>query len=218
MPLWSFPATVLEVTGPATFSVELDLGCRLYHPAVIRVAGIRPRNTGRLRELLAPGTRVAAVTEHLAGGNKPVRAHVTLDDGRDLAAAVHGGTLPTSARPVATYGADWTRIWRYPAVIRHVIDGDTIAASINMGVPTHYVTSVRVEHVNCAEAGTPAGADDTAYATTELPTDTQVLITSRKLEKYGRVLGAVALPDGRDYGTNLINAGHAQPYEGAGPR
>ena len=212
MSLWSYPATVLEVTGAASFAAELDLGCRWYHPTVIRVAGIRPRNTGRLRELLAPGTRVAAVTEHLTGGNNPVRAHVTLDDGRDLAAAIRGRDIHADHH--ADYGGTWAKVWRYPATVLHVVDGDTVAAKLDLGVPTRHVNSVRIEHVDAPEKHTTAGDAATEFAVATIPTNTQVLITSHQLERYGRILGTLTLPDGRgDYGTELLAAGHAVPYE-----
>ena len=47
-----------------------------------------------------------------------------------------------------------------------------------------------------------------------LPEGLNVILTSTKLEKYGRVLGSLRLPDGTDYAQALVKAGHAKPYNG----
>lgn len=41
---------------------------------------------------------------------------------------------------------------------------------------------------------------------------TPVTLLSKQLDKYGRVLGSITMPDGRDYAETLLAAGHAQPY------
>ena len=212
MALWSYLGTVGDITGSASFTAVLDLGCRWYHPAVIRVAGIRPRSIGPFREALPDGTRVVAIAEHIHGG-APIRAHVLLADGTNLAAQLAGRRAGPA--PQATYGAGFDRVWRYPATVVKPTDGDTITCSLDMGVPTRYTTGVRVAHINSAETGTPEGDQASAYAQVALRPGTAVTVTSRRLEKYGRVLGDITTPEGHDYGAALIAAGHADPYEGA---
>lgn len=210
MPTWSFAATVGDVVSATVFTAELDLGMRLYHPIAVQVAAIRPRNKTRLHELLHTGDRVVVTTEHL-GNREIVRAHIALADGRDLASALRGVDTPADHR--ADYGARLDKIWRYPAHILHVVDGDTIAAKFNVGVFTRPVNSIRVQHVNAPEKRTEAGDAATAFAVAAFPTDTPVTVVSHQLERYGRVLGTIELPSGADYGSQLLTAGHAVPYE-----
>lgn len=211
MDLWSFPGTVSDILGPSTFAAELDLGCKWYHPCSIHIASCRPRTTDKLRTLITPGTRIVAVAGHITG-DTPLRAHVHLRDGTNLAAALTGRTTPPP--PEAPHGGGFDKVWRYPATALRVLDGDTITARLNLGVATRYVNGVRVQHINTPEGDTPAGVDATTYARTILPAGTPVTVTSHRLEKYGRVLGDLLLPDGHDYGTALRNAGHATAYNG----
>jgi endonuclease YncB( thermonuclease family) len=210
MALWSFPAAVEAPLGSTTFAAELDLGMRLYHPVTVKVAGIRPRDPQRLRALIGPGARVVVTCAHLSGGDD-VRAHVALDDGRDLAAALRGQDVPAEHR--ADFGAGLDRVWRYPALPTKVVDGDSVWARFDVGVPTRVVNSIRVEHVDAWEKNDPGGPAATAFGVTRLASGVQVIATSRQMEKYGRILGTLTLPDGSDYGAQLIAAGHAVPYE-----
>jgi endonuclease YncB( thermonuclease family) len=216
MPLWSFPAVVGDVVGSTVFTAELDLGMRLAHPLAVRVAGTRPRNKARLREFVATGQRVVLITGHLGDCREPVACHVALDDGRDLAHLLRGTGRPGAFR--ADYGAGLDEVWRYPATVLRPGDGDTPRMRINVGVPTRVTAPVRVAHIDCAETGTAQGGHDTVYGAAMLTPGLNVTLTSRELDKYGRVLGDIALPDGRDYATAMLDAGHAKPYEGHGPR
>jgi endonuclease YncB( thermonuclease family) len=75
---------------------------------------------------------------------------------------------------------------------------------------------VRIYGVNAPELSTPEGKVAKSFAESLLPIGLAVTVVSLKLlgafDKYGRTLGGLTLPDGRDYGTELIGAGHAVPY------
>lgn len=103
--------------------------------------------------------------------------------------------------------------WIVPAAILDWHDADTATVRADLGWGIQYKTRVRIEHCNAPELATPAGKAALAWCHAFLPPGLTVTLTSRKLEKYGRVLGSLTLPNGQDYCAALIQAGHAVPYE-----
>ena len=214
--IWRWPATVL---GPATgphVPVLLDLGCRLTLPTTVRIAGLGPKpnpaTTAALAELLPEGAQVRAVAEPADG--EPLRAHLVLESGKDVLSVLHHTRAPL---PVADYGIQDGKAWRYPGIVRHVIDADTVAVELDLGAPVRWTAHIRIRHVNSPEHGTADGDTATAWAQQQLPAGAEVAVTSWRIEKYGRLLADLTLPAGQDYATMLLAAGHALPYEG-GPR
>lgn len=213
MPLWSFPAVVRQIiTEPfLAASVTIDLGCRLYTDTVIRIAGVVGinDNADRLTRLLPAGTPVVATCPPPTGDT--IRAHLTLADGRDVASVIKARKLPATPAPV--YGSTSGKSWTYPAFVEKVTDGDTFHAAVDLGGIV-YRTVIRVAHVNAPEKATPEGLAALVWATGVLTSGLPITLTTTKLEKYGRLLATASLPDGHDFGTELVTAGHAVPYEG----
>jgi endonuclease YncB( thermonuclease family) len=107
-------------------------------------------------------------------------------------------------------------VWRVPARVARVIDGDTIVLhQLDLGFwHSHAALENQEEHIRlldlwCAERYTDAGKAATAYAQQLLPIDSVVIFHSvvwkRTLE---RTLGSIELLDGRDYATEMIAAGY----------
>lgn len=212
--LWSFPAVTIGPAERNQIPALLDLGMRLTHPVLLRVAGLASRGGSRqahqLDQLVPEGTRLLAVTEHL-GHASDARAHLRLPDGRDLLHTVTGRGAPT---PPALYGGGTDKAWRYPATVTRVVDADTIRVSLDLGVATRLEACCRIAHVNSPERGTVAGDYATAWAQRTLPVGADVAVWSRRLDKYQRPIVVLTLPDGSDFGTRLLDAGHAVRYEG----
>ncbi|WP_135078608.1 thermonuclease family protein [Terasakiella sp. SH-1] len=113
-----------------------------------------------------------------------------------------------------------------PARVLYVIDGDTFKARINVDGQFHQ-TSVRVAHIDTPEtkigvqcpAERLAGKKATRFAKGILKKKMQVTLQDIKPGFYpGRIIAAVKLPDQRDFGQLMLNAGYAVPYEGGKKR
>lgn len=105
-------------------------------------------------------------------------------------------------------------VWTVPATIIRWLDADTAQMELDIGFAISYRAKVRIEGVNSPELNTAAGREAVAWTRAFLPPGMKVTVVSRQWDKYGRVLGAIVLPDGSDYGEALIKAGHAAPYDG----
>ncbi len=103
-------------------------------------------------------------------------------------------------------------VYRVPATVVRVIDGDTIVLDLDLGWHITRRESCRIRGVNAPERGTPEGRVATAWAQRELPAGLPVLFTSQELDKYGRPLGDIDYGDRKTYGVELLAAGLAVPY------
>lgn len=99
--------------------------------------------------------------------------------------------------------------WRVPAAVDRLVDGDTVRLALDLGWHIQLTDNVRIAHINAPELSTPAGLAARDYAATLLPAGAQVMFTSHSRDKYGRCLGDLQLPDGRDFATEMLIAGHA---------
>jgi micrococcal nuclease len=213
MTVWTYPAIVTTEPTGSLIGAQLDFGCKLYMAAAVRIAGLRPRpNTTialELIDLLPVGARILLTAEQ-ADLRTPLQAHVQVG-GIDVASHVKGNT----AEPViAEYGGTLAKEWTYPATIVRVIDADTCAVKVRTGSRVDYLTNLRVQHCNAPEHDTAEGDAATVWAERVLTPGMDVTIRSHSLDKYGRLLGSITMPDCADYADLLMRAGHAAPYEG----
>lgn len=102
--------------------------------------------------------------------------------------------------------------WKVPATVKRVIDGDSIAVQLDLGWKIYYNTTIRVAGMDAPELNTDQGKLAREYVTGLLPAGTIVTVVSHSLDKYGRVLGAVLLPDGTNLTELLISQGFAIEY------
>lgn len=110
-------------------------------------------------------------------------------------------------------------LYTYRGRVINEYDGDTITFDIDLGFGIrlpgedwHGKTelSCRVFGINAPEKNTPEGKQALAYAQTLVPLGTICTVTSHNWDKYGgRYDGDVTLPDGSDFATRMVNAGHA---------
>ncbi len=108
-----------------------------------------------------------------------------------------------------------------PAVVDYVLDGDTVAAQVNLAPDVGVTVRVRLRNVDTPELS--GDCDDEVNMAnrardrvrTLLPRGTVVELENIKDDKYlGRIDANMFLPDGRDIGDVLVREKLARPYNG----
>lgn len=103
-------------------------------------------------------------------------------------------------------------VWTVPATVVSVVDGDTVHLILDLGWHISYGPArARISRINAPELSTPDGVVARDFAAGLLPAGLRVTFASHSLDKYGRPLGAITLPDGRDFAQVMLDAGHATP-------
>lgn len=107
------------------------------------------------------------------------------------------------------------KTWTVPATVVEITDGDTITLDLDLGWRVTMRARCRIAHINCPEARTAPGKRARDFVCTLLAPGDDVEFTSHSLDKYGRPLGTLIFGGivPRDLGVELLNAGHAIPYE-----
>ena len=101
----------------------------------------------------------------------------------------------------------------YPAVVVSIHDGDTMTLDLDLGFNLTFRSNCRVYGINAPELATQAGKDALTYAETLVKPGDKVTTLSHGWDKYGgRFDGSVTLPDGTDFGTLMLDSGHAVPF------
>lgn len=108
-----------------------------------------------------------------------------------------------------------------PATVDYVVDGDTFAASVEIGNGATASVRVRVINVDTPEMS-GACSDEIQKANQAkdftkrvLPRGAKVELKNIKDDKYtGRIDANVILSDGRDLGMVLMDSGMGRPYSG----
>lgn len=106
----------------------------------------------------------------------------------------------------------------YRAVLKRWVDGDTCYALVDVGFNTYPYVVIRIAGINAPELHTGdnrvAGAAARDYAVQLAPEGTPVVLHSEPdTLTFGRWVGALSLPDGRDFGQAMLEAGHAVAME-----
>ncbi len=101
----------------------------------------------------------------------------------------------------------------YRGVVDRVIDGDTVYVRLDVGFDLAVYARCRVSGIDAPEVRTEEGKLARDYATGLLPLDAAVQVVSHGWDKYGgRIDASITLPDGRDFATVMLEAGHATRY------
>lgn len=98
-----------------------------------------------------------------------------------------------------------------------VVDGDTLHATVDLGMDIATHITLRLYGINSPEMSTPEGVAAKQWALTwfetNCPDGTFTLNTIKdKREKYGRYLAVVTAPNGRVYNADILEAGLAREY------
>jgi endonuclease YncB( thermonuclease family) len=112
--------------------------------------------------------------------------------------------------------------WTVPAEVVRVVDGDTLVCTLDLGWGLWRMSAhVRLARVNAPELKAPGGQEARDYVQRLLADSIahgqalpSVTLISHSVDKYGRTLADVIVPDGA-LGFNLndllLSSGHAVP-------
>ena len=106
--------------------------------------------------------------------------------------------------------------WRYAVTVLRVVDGDTIEASIEMGLGMTRKAKIRLLGYNAPELRQPGGLEAKQYLDTMLSstlcTDLDAVTTrGKEFDSFGRVLASLHCP-GTEIADDMIRAGHGVKY------
>lgn len=106
----------------------------------------------------------------------------------------------------------------YKAVCTRVIDGDTVQLVIDVGFylkAEHRIRLLGVDtpELNDKDESKRELAKKAKARVEELLLGETVFVQTSKADSFGRWLGIITLPDGRNLGTVLIQEGLAEPYK-----
>ncbi len=102
----------------------------------------------------------------------------------------------------------------YPAIVKHIVDGDTYRLFIDGGLLHYPYVTVRLLGVDTPETNRLATRPEVmaakAFVEDVMPVGTPVRITTEPdPDSFGRWLVQVTLPGGNDLGLLLLDAEHA---------
>ncbi len=99
------------------------------------------------------------------------------------------------------------RAWTVWATVTRWVDGDTCVVDLDLGWQTwRHDARVRLLGYDAPEPREPGGPEATARAVELCPLGTVVRLESRGFDHFGRVLGSITLPDGRDLVIALLTS------------
>ena len=103
--------------------------------------------------------------------------------------------------------------YEYRAIIKNVVDGDTVDAIIDLGFKISTTQRLRLAHVYTPEKG-HHGSKEAKEFTTGMALNREVQLKTDKISKFGYYLAEITLPDGQDLASAIIKAGLGIKYEG----
>ena len=101
-------------------------------------------------------------------------------------------------------------LYNYVAYVERVIDGDTIKLRIDLGFKITFTSNCRLAGIDAPEMKAGGQAAKT-FLQRELLEETEVLIKSMKLDKYGRPVVTI-YHRGENINQKIVDNGHAKKY------
>lgn len=102
--------------------------------------------------------------------------------------------------------------WTYPCLIKSWIDGDTARVDLDVGCRMHWQGSARIIGINAPELRNEGGPEAKAFAEQIAPPGLVYIVTSEKLDSFGRPLISLQLQDGYSFSETMLHNGYAVPY------
>jgi micrococcal nuclease len=108
-------------------------------------------------------------------------------------------------------------LWHYRAIVKRVIDGDTIDAEVDCGFSVTTVQRLRLASINCPETRGDekvAGLSAKAFVESQLPVGSEIVINTAKDDSFGRYIAQVWYgSDHKCLNTVLVEHGYAKYKE-----
>ncbi len=109
-------------------------------------------------------------------------------------------------------------VWRVPAMVVRVVDGDTVVVNLDLGWRVYRNEErIRVSGLSAPEIrgrSRPQGLAAKAYAESLLPVGASVVVTSEAKPTFERTVGSIEIPERGDFADLMVEAGHAVRAEG----
>lgn len=103
-------------------------------------------------------------------------------------------------------------LYNYKATVVRVIDGDTVKLRLDLGFRLFWIVNCRLAGINAPELSTDSGVISKAALENLLPVDTEVIVNSTKLDKYGRPVAVIYVND-VCVNDKMMADGYAVKYE-----
>jgi micrococcal nuclease len=99
-----------------------------------------------------------------------------------------------------------------------IMDGDTIELRVISNNPKSKTRSgknlrIRLAHVDCPEKGMPFFQNAKKFTSDHCFRKTVKIIHNNEFDRYGRLIGEVLLPNGKNLNQELVKAGLAKHYK-----
>lgn len=109
-------------------------------------------------------------------------------------------------------------MWTYKAIVKKIVDADTVDLSVDLGFKTYRVERFRLSRIDAWEVRGKEkfkGKKAKVFVEEQIPVGSEVTVQSSKQGKYGRYLGEIIYEhDGSEVnlGDRLLEEGHAVLY------
>lgn len=103
-------------------------------------------------------------------------------------------------------------LYNYKATVISVVDGDTVKLRLDLGFRLYWRVNCRLAGINAPEISTVEGVISKVALTQLLAPETEVVVNSTKLDKYGRPVAIIYLKD-VCINDKMIADGYAVKYE-----
>ena len=102
-------------------------------------------------------------------------------------------------------------LYTYNAKVTKIVDGDTVDVLVDLGFEVYKKVRCRLAGINAPEMSTAEGKVSKEFLVAVLPLNTDVVIISRKYDKYGRSVATIFVDD-KNMNQLMLDTNHAVVY------
>lgn len=102
-------------------------------------------------------------------------------------------------------------LYTYNAKLIKIVDGDTLDVIVDLGFDVFKKIRCRLANINAPEMNTDAGKASKQYLVNLIPVNSDIVIKSKKYDKYGRSVATIYFND-ININDLMLHEGYAIPY------